>query len=311
MHGTGMFSSIGAMDLGGCIVTLGNRRFDPVELLRTVEGENVNLMAIVGDAFAKPILAALDDQPGAYNLSTLIGILSSGVMWSEETKRGLLKHHPTMILVDAFSSSEALGMGASVSSATSTEHTARFTLGPGVRVIDVDTDRNIEPGSGARGVLALGGRNPLGYYKDEAKSAATFRTIDGVRYSIPGDFATVDADGAIQLLGRGSVCINTGGEKVFPEEVEEVLKRHPAVRDAVAVGVPDDRFGEIVAGVVELQPGAETDEGDVIAHVKSHLAHYKAPRRVRFVDSIGRAPTGKVDYSRHRTETAAWAGAQA
>jgi len=308
MHGTGMFSSIGSLAVGGCIVTLTNRHFDAVELLRTIEDENVNLMAIVGDAFAKPILAALDDQPGAYNLSTLIGILSSGVMWSEETKRGLLKHHPTMMLVDAFSSSEALGMGSSVSSATSTEHTAHFTLGPGVRVIDPDTDADIEPGSERRGVLALGGRNPLGYYKDEAKSAATFRTIDGVRYSVPGDFATVEADGSIQLLGRGSVCINTGGEKVFPEEVEEVLKLHPAVRDAVAVGLPDERFGEVVAAVVEPHPGAEADEADVIAHVKSHLAHYKAPRRVHFVDSIGRAPTGKVDYARHRAETAAWSG---
>jgi len=308
MHGTGMFSSIGSLDVGGCVVTLTNRHFDPVELLQTIEAENVNLLAIVGDAFAKPILAALDDQPGAYNLSTLIGVISSGVMWSEETKRGLLKHHPTMMLVDAFSSSEALGMGASVSSATSTEHTARFTLGPGVRVIDPDTEEDVEPGSGQRGVLALGGRNPQGYYKDEAKSAATFRTIAGVRYSVPGDFATVEVDGSIRLLGRGSVCINTGGEKVFPEEVEEVLKRHPAVRDAVAVGLPDDRFGEVVAGVVELHPGADADEDEVIAHVKSHLAHYKAPRRVHFVASIGRAPTGKVDYARHRADTAAWAG---
>jgi len=306
MHGTGMFSSIGALDIGGCIVTLTNRHFDPVELLETVERDNVNLMAIVGDAFAKPILAALDDRPGAYNLSTLLAILSSGVMWSEETKRGLLKHHPTMMLVDAFSSSEALGMGASVSSGTSAEHTAHFTLGPGVRVIDPETDRDVAPGSGERGVLALGGRNPLGYYKDEAKSTATFRVIDGVRYSVPGDFAIVEADGSIQLLGRGSVCINTGGEKVFPEEVEEVLKRHEAVRDAVAVGVPDPRFGEVVAAVVEPRPGMALGEDDVIAHVKAHLAHYKAPKRVHVVETIGRAPTGKVDYARHRAETVAW-----
>jgi acyl-CoA synthetase (AMP-forming)/AMP-acid ligase II len=312
MHGTGMFSSIGALDIGGCIVTLTDRHFDPMELLTTVERENVNLMAIVGDAFARPILATLDEHPGEFNLSTLLAILSSGVMWSEETKRGLLKHHPTMMLIDAFSSSEALGMGASVSSGTSAEHTAHFALGPGVRVIDPDTDADVEPGSGARGVLALGGRNPLGYYKDEAKSAATFRVIDGVRYSVPGDFAVVESDGSITLLGRGSVCINTGGEKVFPEEVEEVLKRHPAVRDAVAVGLPDTRFGEVVAGVVELRPGSEASEDEVITHVKAHLAHYKAPKRVRFVETIGRAPTGKVDYARHRSETTAWAmGAEA
>jgi 3-oxocholest-4-en-26-oate---CoA ligase len=306
MHGTGMFSSIGALDIGGCIVTLTDRHFDPMELLATVERENVNLMAIVGDAFAKPILAALDEHPGEFNLSTLLAMLSSGVMWSEETKRGLLKHHPTMMLIDAFSSSEALGMGASVSSGTSAEHTAHFALGPGVRVIDPDTDMDVEPGSGARGVLALGGRNPLGYYKDEAKSASTFRVIDGERYSVPGDFAVVESDGTIQLLGRGSVCINTGGEKVFPEEVEEVVKRHPAVRDAVAVGIPDTRFGEVVAGVVELHPGREASEDEVITHVKANLAHYKAPKRVRFVETIGRAPTGKVDYARHRRETTAW-----
>jgi 3-oxocholest-4-en-26-oate---CoA ligase len=306
MHGTGMFSSIGALDVGGCVVTLTNRHFDAVELLETVDRENVNLMAIVGDAFAKPILAALDARPGAYNLSTLLAVMSSGVMWSEETKLGLLEHHPTMMLVDAFSSSEALGLGASLSTGTRAKHTAQFTLGPGVRVLDPDTGRDVEPGTGEHGVLALAGRNPLGYYKDEEKSAAVFRVIDGERYSVPGDFAVVEPDGTIRLLGRGSVCINTGGEKVFPEEVEEVVKRHDAVADAVAVGIPDDRFGEVVAAVVELRPGAEVTEAELVDHVRASLAHYKAPRRIHFVSSIGRAPTGKVDYARHRNETAAW-----
>ena len=306
MHGTGMFSSIGTLGVGGSVVTLTNRHFDPAELLDAIDRNNVNLVSIVGDAFAKPLLAALDDTPGRYNLSTVLAIVSSGVMWSEETKRGLLKHHPTMMLIDAFSSSEAVGMGASVSSGTNAEHTAHFALGPDVRVIDPDTGRDVEAGSGRRGVLALAGRNPLGYYKDEAKSAATFRVIDGVRYSVPGDYALVEPDGSITLLGRGSVCINTGGEKVFPEEVEEVIKRHSDVHDAVAVGIDDDRFGEIVAAVVELKPQATATEDEIIAHVKAHLAHYKAPKRVRFVKSIGRAPTGKVDYATHRSETAAW-----
>ncbi|MHB1890705.1 MAG: AMP-binding enzyme, partial [Acidimicrobiales bacterium] len=141
-----------------------------------------------------------------------------------------------------------------------------------------------------------------------AKSAETFKEIDGVRYSIPGDWATVEDDGEITLLGRGSVCINTGGEKVFPEEVEEVLKLHPAVRDAVAVGLDDERFVEVVAAVVELRPGAEATEEEIIEHVKGRLAGYKAPKRVRFVESIGRAPTGKVDYGRHRSDMASWAG---
>ena len=166
--------------------------------------------------------------------------------------------------------------------------------------------RVLEPGSEEVGVLALGGRNPLGYYKDPEKSAATFRVVDGVRFSVPGDFARVRADGTIHLLGRGSVCINTAGEKVFPEEVEEVLKTFPGVGDAVVVGVPDDRFGEQVVAVVAAAPGAAPAEGQLIDHVHAHLAGYKAPRRVRVVDSLGRAPNGKIDYGRHRREAADW-----
>jgi fatty-acyl-CoA synthase len=308
MHGTGSFTSIGSLNIGGCVVTLTNRRFDPVELLDTIDRESVNVIAIVGDAFARPILAALDEHPGRWRLSTLLAMISSGVMFSEETKRGLLRHHATMMLIDAFSSSEALGIGASVSSGASTEHTAHFTLGPDVRVLDPDTGKSVIPGSGEIGVLALGGRNPVGYYKDEQKSAATFKEIDGVRYSIPGDFATVDTDGSIQLLGRGSVVINTGGEKVFPEEVEEALKTHPTVRDAVAVAIPDKRFGEVVAAVVELKPHtARPSEQELVDHVKGRLAGFKAPKRVRFVTSIERSPAGKIDYARHRSEMTEWA----
>ena len=288
------------------MVTLVSHRFDPVELLEAVERERVNALVIVGDAFAKPILAALDADPGRFDLSSLVGTVSSGVMWSEETKQGLLRHHPGMLLVDAFSSSEALGMGTSVSSANGAARTARFTLGPEVRVIDGE-GRDVVPGSGRGGVLALGGRIPLGYYKDESKSEATFRTIDGNRYSVPGDFAEVAEDGTIHLLGRGSVCINTGGEKVYPEEVEEVVKTAAGVVDAVVVGIPNERFGEEVVAVVELAQGSDPEDADadaIIEHVKTRLAGYKAPRRVRFVESIGRAPSGKVDYKRHRRESA-------
>ncbi len=310
MHGTGGFSSLECLSEGGRVVLLTARQFDPLELLDAVEREKVNGLVIVGDAFAKPILAALDAHSGRWDLSSLIGIISSGVMWSEETKQGLLRHHPGMLLVDAFSSSEALGMGSSVSSGTSSAHTAQFTLGPEVRVIDAD-GRDIEPGSGKSGVLALGGRIPVGYYKDEAKTASTFRTIDGARYSVPGDFAEIGEDGTIHLLGRGSVCINTGGEKVYPEEVEEVVKTVDGVVDSVVVGIPNERFGEEIVAVVELAegtpPGSVTPEL-VIDHVKARLAAYKAPRRVRFADSIGRSPAGKVDYARQRAETVEWAG---
>jgi acyl-CoA synthetase (AMP-forming)/AMP-acid ligase II len=195
-----------------------------------------------------------------------------------------------------------------VSSAGGAASTARFTLGPEVRVID-DAGHDVAPGQ--TGVLALGGRIPLGYYKDEAKTAATFRTIGGVRYSVPGDYAEVGEDASIHLLGRGSVCINTGGEKVYPEEVEEAVKTIPGVVDAVVVGIPNERFGEEIVAVVEPAPDAPADslEPDlVIEHVKSKLASYKAPRRVRLVSSIGRSPSGKVDYARHRSEAAKWAG---
>jgi 3-oxocholest-4-en-26-oate---CoA ligase len=312
MHGTGGFVALECLSEAGHVVTLTSRKFDPVELLDTVERDKVNGVVIVGDVFAKPILAALEESPDRWDLSSLVGMISSGVMWSEETKQGLLRHHPGMILVDAFSSSEAIGMGTSVSSASSAAQTAQFKLGDEVRVVDAE-GKDVVPGSGQTGVLALGGRIPLGYFKDDAKTAATFRTIDGIRYSIPGDYAQVREDGSIHLLGRGSVSINTGGEKVYPEEVEEAIKTLDGVADAVVVGIPNDRFGEEIVAVVE--PKASTDRAlltptAVIDHVKGSLAHYKAPRRVRFVDSIGRSPAGKVDYARHRNEAMQWAGAQ-
>jgi len=170
-----------------------------------------------------------------------------------------------------------------------------FTLGPSSRVITED-GRDVVPGSGEVGLMALRGRVPLGYYKDEEKSARTFRVVDGARWSIPGDWATVEADGTLRLLGRGSQCINTGGEKVYPEEVEEVIKTYAGVVDAACVGVPDDRFGEAVVALVEARPGADVDEAELIAHVKRNLAGYKAPRRVVVLPTLGRAPNGKVDY---------------
>ncbi|HEX2040502.1 MAG TPA: acyl-CoA synthetase, partial [Acidimicrobiales bacterium] len=188
-----------------------------------------------------------------------------------------------------------------------TTRTAKFTIGENAKVIAED-GREVEPGSGEVGRVAVKGRTPIGYYKDPEKSARTFLVIDRERYSVPGDYATVEADGTLRLLGRGSVCINTGGEKVFPEEVEEVLKTHPAVRDAVCVGVPDDRWGEAVTALVEPADGGVVDEGDVIGHVKARLAAFKAPKRVLVVDTIGRAPNGKVDYKRLKDEAIARSG---
>jgi fatty-acyl-CoA synthase len=225
---------------------------------------------------------------------------SSGVMWSQDNKEGLLRHMPGAALFDSFGSSEAVGMGASVSTAGGASQTARFMIGPSCGVFTED-GRRVEPGSGERGLVAVGGFIPLGYYKDEAKTAQTFRTFEGRRWSVPGDWAEVADDGSLILLGRGSVCINTGGEKVFPEEVEEALKRHDGVRDAVVVGIPDDRFGETICAVVEPAGEPAPALPELADHVKEHLAAYKAPRHLVVVDSIGRAPNGKVDYKRLKT----------
>jgi len=300
MHGTGAFTAFSCLMLGGRVVTLSNRTFDAGRLLAAIGREKVNLVTIVGDSFAKPILAALQADPDRYDISSLLGIISSGVMWSEETKHALHEYNPNMMLIDAFSSSEALGMGSSMSAAGAEADTASFKIGPLAKLID-DDGNEIEPGSGRSGRLAVGGRLPLGYYKDDEKTAKTFLTIGGQRYSVPGDYATVDSDGTLHLLGRGSVVINTGGEKVYPEEVEEALKTHPAVADAACVGVPSERFGEEICAIVQLRPGMTADPRELIDHVKAHLASFKAPRSVVFVDSVGRTPSGKLDYGTLKT----------
>jgi len=297
MHGTGQFSSLIAMNMGGCVVSLPSRHFDVNELLGEVERNRVNSIIIVGQAFAGPILEHLDANPTAHDLSSVVMMSSSGVMWSHDNKEGLLRHLPQAALFDSFGSSEAVGMGASVSTAAGASQTARFQLGPNC-VVFTEDGRRVQPGSGERGLVAVGGFIPVGYYKDEVKSAQTFRMFEDRRWSVPGDWAEVADDGTLILLGRGSVCINTGGEKVFPEEVEEALKQHPAVRDAVAVGIPDERFGETICAVVEVAPGAAPSLAELSDHVKAHLAHYKAPRHLVVVDTIGRAPNGKVDYRR-------------
>ena len=305
MHGTGAFNALNCLMLGGSVVTLQGRHFDPVELLDTVPRERVNSMSIVGDAFAKPILRALDAAPDRWDISSLRLIISSGVIWAAETKQGLLRHNDRLILLDSLGSSEAMGMATSTTTAetVATAATAAFKLSPKTRVV-TDDRRDVVPGSGERGLVAIRGRVPLGYYKDPEKSAATFVMIDGSRYSIPGDWAEIDADGAVRLLGRGSQCINTGGEKVYPEEVEEALKLHPSVADAAVVGVPDDRFGEAITALVEAHIGHSIDEAALIAHVKARLAHYKAPKRI-FAVAVGRAANGKLDYKRLKAEATA------
>ena len=294
MHGTGLFTAMGSLVGGGTIVTLTeNKHFDPQNLFETIEREGVTNMAIVGDAFGKPMLAYLDANPGKHKLDTVVGIISSGVMWSTEVKRGLLRHMPNAAMTDSFGASEAVGFGTSVMTADGEVKTSKFTIGSKCKVFTED-GREVVPGSGEAGFIARGGAVPLGYYKDPEKTEKTFKTINGVRYSVPGDWCTVEPDGTITLLGRGSNCINTAGEKVYPEEVEEALKAHAAVKDALVVGVPDDKWGQAITAVVSLD--GQADEASLREFVKTKLAHYKAPKRVLFKDDLGRAVNGKADY---------------
>ncbi len=298
MHGTGLWLGVFiAHFVGGAAVTARNDHFDPHALWRLIARQRVTAVAIVGDAFAKPMLAALKEAQAAgtpHDLSSLKQIISSGVMFSTEVKRGLLEFADIAIL-DAMGSTEG-SMGSSVvSRELPPGETARFMKNPTTRVFN-DRDEEVQPGSDEVGMIANGGFSPIGYYKDPEKSARTFRVIDGQRYSFPGDFAKVAADGSLILLGRGSVCINTGGEKVFPEEVEEALKAHDSVWDALVVGVPDERFGERVTAVVSARAGHEIDEGVLVAFARHRLAGYKMPRRVVVVDTVKRAANGKADY---------------
>jgi fatty-acyl-CoA synthase len=207
----------------------------------------------------------------------------------------MLEHMPGAMLSDGFSSSEALGMGVSMMAKGGSTPTAKFVLGERCKVFD-ENDNPVDPGSGIPGMVAIGPPNPVGYYKDEEKTARTFRTIGGVRYSIPGDWCLVETDGTLTLLGRGSACINTAGEKVFPEEVEEALKTHDSVEDALVVGLPDEKWGQAVTGVVTLSEGHQLDEDALRAHVRKSLAGYKTPKRIVATTESIRAANGKADY---------------
>lgn len=293
IHNTGLaIGTLPALAFGGRIVLLEGRGLDVEELWGTVEREQVNGITIVGDAFARPMLRALDERPDR-SLDSVALLSSSGAMFSTEVKARLLEHLPQAAILDLIGASEGL-MGLSISTKGAVAPTGRFLPSPGVTVFTED-DRRVGPGSGEVGSVALPG-GAEGYYKDEEKTAKTFRTIDGVRYTIPGDFATVEADGSISLLGRGSQCINTGGEKVFPEEVEEILKAHPGIEDCLVFGVPDERFGQRVVGVASYTAGARTTVEEVLAEARTCLAAFKLPRHVVVVDEVPRTPVGKADY---------------
>jgi fatty-acyl-CoA synthase len=304
MHGTGAFTSFQSIWGGGRIVTLVGRHFDPHELWRTVESERITQMAIVGDAFAKPMLKALEEAEAdgkPYDISSLGLMISSGVMWSAEIKAGLMARG-SFICFDSLGSSEGVGFANSITAPGAETPTAKFSIGDATKVF-TEAGEEVVPGSGDVGLLAVGGNIPVGYYKDDAKSAATFREINGTRWSVPGDFARVETDGTIVLLGRGSVVINSGGEKIYPEEVEEAIKRHPAVADCLVVGVPDERFGEAVTAVVAFGPEDTATRDEIDAALES-LSRFKRPRHYVFVPEVERAPNGKADYKWAKTTAA-------
>jgi len=279
------------------VVTLQSRSLDPDEVWSTAQAETVTNMTIVGDSFAKPLLRAYDAAAAAgtpYDLSGLRMLISSGVMWTAEVKEQILDRLEHLVLLDAMGSSEG-SMGSSISMKGIPPSTAKFTQTPTTKVF-TDDDREVLPGSGETGMVAAGGMVPVGYYKDPEKSARTFRTINGERYSFPGDMAMVAEDGSLILLGRGSQVINSGGEKIFPEEVEEAAKRVPGIVDCLVVGIDDEKFGQAVTAVCSVADGAAVDATAVIAGVKEQLASYKAPKHVVFVASVPRAPNGKADY---------------
>ncbi|MBA2325057.1 MAG: acyl-CoA synthetase [Actinobacteria bacterium] len=295
MHGGGQWITFITFYSGGTAVLNCQRHFDPDEIWRLVERERCNGVMVVGDAMGRPLAEALTASGASYDTSSVIVVGSGGAILSPTVKEQLRAELPNAMVMDSFGASET-GAGGSVFDTDGPAAGPRFTMGEHTTVLDDDV-RPVEPGSGVVGRLARRGHIPLGYYKDEEKTAATFLTAaDGTRWVIPGDFATVEADGTITMLGRGSVSITTGGEKVYPEEVEAALKSHPDVFDAVVVGVPDDRFVERVAAIVQPRPGAQPALEDLQAHCRAQLAGYKMPRRLVIVDEIVRTPVGKPDY---------------
>jgi fatty-acyl-CoA synthase len=295
MHGAGCLTCLPVLARGGAAVLLAEPAFRAGDLLATIERYRVNSVGWVGDEFARPVLAVLDADPGRWDLSSWSVPTSGGVLFSDDVKQGLLRHVPGLLIADVYGSSEAIAAARSVSRSDAAGPPARSFRGGGLTVLADDAP--VVPGSGEIGRVTYAGRLPVGYYKDEAKSAATFRTVRGRRYVMTGDFATVEADGRIIVLGRGSSCINTGGEKVYPEKV---LKRHPSVADAAVLGLPDERFGETVAAALQLADGCPLDEGALREHVRASLAGYKVPRQVVAVPEVTRGPNGKIDIPRIR-----------
>jgi fatty-acyl-CoA synthase len=305
IHGTALVGALVVTMLGGSVVLLTGKSFDAAELWETVErmgreaaGTEVMAMMIVGDAFAVPMVEELERKQ--YDTSALNLIFSSGVLWSPEMKKKLLEYIPQVILQDVLGATEGLTSGYATTSTHKEIPRATFKVkhkGPfPVKVMNEETGADVEPGSGEVGILAIGGHIPVGYWKDPEKTAKVFRTIGGRRYNVYGDMCTVDNEGFVHLIGRGSECINTGGEKVYPEEVEETIHDHPKVEDVAVIGTQHPRWGEAVTAVVVLKKGEAVTQEEIIDFCKGKIADYKKPKRVVFLPSLDRQPSGKKEY---------------
>lgn len=296
------------MSLFGGHTTVLEPEFNADEVWRTIHKHKVNLLFFTGDAMARPLLDALlahQDAGNEYDLSSLFLLASTAALFSPSIKEKLLELLPNRVITDSIGSSET-GFGGTSIVAKDAPHSGGPRVTIDHRTVVLDDDGNeVKPGSGVRGFIAKKGNIPVGYYKDEKKTAETFRTINGVRYAIPGDYAQVEEDGSVTMLGRGSVSINSGGEKIYPEEVEAALKGHPDVFDALVVGVPDPRYGQHVAAVVQARPGARPTLAELDSFVRSKIAGYKVPRSLWLVDEVKRSPAGKPDYRWAKEQTEA------
>jgi 3-oxocholest-4-en-26-oate---CoA ligase len=296
MHASGFLTTVNNLSGARRIVFSTSASLNPAEILSLVERHEVRAFTVIGDAVARPLLEELDQARDAghpYDLSSVETISNTGGIWSATVKRGFFRHG-SFTIADGLNATEGAGFAVSETRDPDNVETAKFHLGPNARVITED-GKDVVPGSGEIGMLATAGRLPKGYLNDPEKTAQTWPTIDGVRYAVPGDLASIDADGIVTLLGRNSEVINTGGEKVFVEEVEVAIMTHPAVQDTLVVGLPDARWGSRVAAVVSLRVGMAVTEREIIDHVGTQIADHKRPSQIVFVKEVPRNPTGKTD----------------
>jgi len=294
IHGTSQFATLIALFAGGKVTFSRSPSFRPEEAAMLVDQEGINIIVLIGDAMCRPFLDFLRENPGKYNMDSLMVMTSQSAIISRSTIAGFEELLPNVMILNNFGASETGHQGQAIGT-NDEEGRPQFFMSESTMIID-DDGNIVEPGSDKIGRLARTGHIPLGYYKDEKKTAETFVEIDGKRWVIPGDYAKVDADGIVSLLGRGSVCINTGGEKVYPEEVEEALKDHDAIADVLVVGVPDDRWGERVVAIIQLKDGQQADGDELKEHLTQHVARYKIPKNWYFCELVQRQPSGKPDY---------------